>query len=160
LKVAVIVVSAFNTTVHVFPETELQPEDQLPNVELPVGVAVSVTEVPLAKLALHADGQLMPAGELLTVPVPAPAKVTVSIGEPPGPEPVKQTTFACIVPVTMAPDEDRLPALLFVFTVAEIRVPPQELPVAVIRPVELTVTMSGVFEAHVTWLVMSFWTGG
>ena len=39
-------------------------------------------------------------------------------------------------------------------------VPPQESPVALIRPVELTVTMSGVFEPQVTWSVMSLVTGG
>jgi len=74
--------------------------------------------------------------------------------------PVKQTTFAVIVPVTTAPDEDMPPALLFVVTVAEIMEPPQALPVTVIRPVASTVTICGVFEVHVTWLVMSLVTGG
>lgn len=60
----------------------------------------------------------------------------------------------------IAPDEDIFPMLLFVFTVAEMREPPQAEPVAVSRPFESTVAMSGVFDAHVTWLVMSFVTGG
>ena len=64
--------------------------------------------------------------------------------------PVKQATLAVIVPITSAPDEDIFPMLLFVITVAVIRVPPQASPVAVIRPVELTVTICGVFEAQVT----------
>ncbi|HXY02847.1 MAG TPA: hypothetical protein VEI49_04675 [Terriglobales bacterium] len=64
--------------------------------------------------------------------------------------PVKQVTFAVIVPVTIAPEEEIPPVLLFVFTVAEIKVFPQAWPVAVINPVELTVTICGVFEVHVT----------
>jgi hypothetical protein len=40
------------------------------------GVAVSVTCVPLLKLALHVDGQLMPVGLLITDPLPV--KLTAS----------------------------------------------------------------------------------
>src|SRR5260221_10072104 len=42
------------------------------------GAALRVTAVPCAKLALHVAPQLIPAGVLVTVPVPAPARVTVS----------------------------------------------------------------------------------
>jgi hypothetical protein len=41
------------------------------------GVAVSVTGVPLLKLALHVDGQLMPTGLLVTEPLPV--KLTESV---------------------------------------------------------------------------------
>ena len=41
-------------------------------------VSVSVTWVPLAKLVLQVGAQLIPPGLLATVPVPAPASVTVS----------------------------------------------------------------------------------
>ena len=63
-------------------------------------------------------------------------------------------------PVTTAPDEDTpLPSLLVV-AVADTKVPPQAWPVAVSIPVGLTVNICGVFDAQVTWLVMSLVTGG
>lgn len=86
--------------VQVLPETRLQP-DHPPNVP-PTGVAVRVTSVPVGKLALHvlwALEQLRPSGELVIVPEPLPAKVTVMLGSanpPPPVVPVKQVTFAVI----------------------------------------------------------------
>jgi len=47
--------------------------DQLVNSELASGFAVSVTDVPLANFALHAEPQLIPDGLLVTVPTPVPA---------------------------------------------------------------------------------------
>jgi phage tail protein X len=41
-------------------------------------VAVSVTCVFCAKLALHVEGQLIPAGLLVTVPAPTAGAVTVN----------------------------------------------------------------------------------
>lgn len=154
MKVTVTVRLLFKFTVHSCPDTESQPA-QPPNAE-PFGVAVNVTAVPLAKLALHVVAQPRPAGELVMDPEPVPAKVTVRVG----PAPLKQTTFAVIKPVTMAPVEDTFPMLLFVVTVADTRAFPQASPVAVSRPVELTVTRSCVFESQVTWSVMSLVTGG
>jgi hypothetical protein len=139
-------------TVNPGPDIESQPEDQPPNV--PLATAVNVTMVPPAKLELQVVVQLRPAGELVTVPLPVPAKFTVRTG------PVEQTTLAVMLLVTMAPDDDSPPLLLFVFTVAEMRVFPQAAPVAVIRPVEFTVTICGVFEVQITWFVMSLVTGG
>lgn len=43
-----------------------------------LGFAVNVTDVPVAKTALHVSPQLIPAGALVTVPVPVPESVTVS----------------------------------------------------------------------------------
>jgi hypothetical protein len=43
-----------------------------------VGVAVSVTVMPVAKSAAHVPGQEIPLGLLVTVPVPLPVKFTVS----------------------------------------------------------------------------------
>ena len=75
--------------------------------------------------------------------------------------PVKQTTVAVMLPVTIAPVDETFPILLLVVTVAETRASPQASPAAVIRPVaELTVITSGVFEVQVTWFVMSLLTGG
>src|SRR2546426_3524880 len=43
------------------------------------GVAVNVTDVPLTNAALHVAPQLMPAGLLVTVPLPLPADVTLRV---------------------------------------------------------------------------------
>ena len=71
---------------------------QVAVVDVPVGVAVSVIVVPLAK-AWVAQGpgfvQLKPFGLLATVPVPD-WMVKVKAGFPPPPAPVKHTTFAVI----------------------------------------------------------------
>jgi hypothetical protein len=42
-------------------------------------VAVKVTIVPSVYVAEHVDPQLMPAGELVTVPVPVPARLTLRV---------------------------------------------------------------------------------
>jgi len=53
----------------------LQPE----KVEPAAGAAVKVTEVPLANAAAQVVPQAMPAGALVTVPLPAPLELTVSV---------------------------------------------------------------------------------
>ena len=55
-------------------QAPLQPT----NVEPLAAAAVSVTDAPLAKLALHVLPQLMPLGVDVTVPVPVPAFVTLN----------------------------------------------------------------------------------
>jgi hypothetical protein len=64
-------------TVHtVVPEqSPLQPV----KIEPVAGTALSVTSVPESKFALQAVPQLIPAGVLVTVPVPLPARATVSV---------------------------------------------------------------------------------
>ena len=54
------------------------------------GVGVMVTVVPGAKLAVQVDGQLMPVGLLLKVPVPVTATVSCTCGEVDRPEPPPQ----------------------------------------------------------------------
>jgi len=49
------------------------------NVEPADGDAVSATPVPDVNPALHVAPQLMPAGLLVTVPLPVPALVIVSV---------------------------------------------------------------------------------
>jgi hypothetical protein len=56
----------------------VQAPDHPENVSPVPGVAVSVTTVPPLKVAVHVDPQLMPAGLLVTVPVPDPCLVTTS----------------------------------------------------------------------------------
>lgn len=63
-------------TLHV--PVPVQAPLQPPKVEPVPAAAVRVTSVPLLKLALQVLGQMMPAGLLLTEPVPVPAKVTES----------------------------------------------------------------------------------
>ena len=55
----------------------VQAPDQAVKSELASGFAVSVTDVPLANFALHAEPQLIPDGLLVTVPPPIPAFWTV-----------------------------------------------------------------------------------
>ena len=76
-NVAVTEVAAFIVTVQE-PEPVQPPPLQPVNVEPAAGVAVKVTAVPLANAAEQVAPQEMPAGALETVPVPAPALLTVS----------------------------------------------------------------------------------
>jgi hypothetical protein len=125
-----------------------------------VTAADKVTVVPVGKLPVQEDpplnAQPRPAGELDTVPAPMPDESTVIVG----PVLVKQTRFAVIDPVTTAPDEDTPEPSLFVVNEAETSAEPQAWAVAVSRPVALTANICGVFEAQVTWLVISLVTGG
>ena len=71
LKVAVTEVLLVSVTLHV-PVPEQPPPDHPPKVDPAFGVAVSVTAVPLTKLAEQVVPHVMPAGELLTDPLPFP----------------------------------------------------------------------------------------
>src|ERR1700739_3487772 len=76
------------------------------------------------------------------------------------PSPCRRPMCPLLSRVTTPPLEPIPPELVFVLTVAETSVPPQDRPVAVSNPVELTVIICVSFEAQVTSLVMSLVTGG
>src|SRR2546425_942786 len=78
VNVAVTVGAALRGTVQA-PGPEQPPPVQPLKVEPAAGAAVSVTAVPLAKLAAQVAPQVMPAGLLVTVPAPVPALETVSV---------------------------------------------------------------------------------
>src|SRR5690242_8172805 len=77
VNVAVTAVAAATVTAHVpVPEQPppLQPENTLPA----AGVAVKVTTAPAPNVCAHVVPQLIPTGEETTVPVPVPARLSVS----------------------------------------------------------------------------------
>jgi hypothetical protein len=76
-KVAVTGTAAVPMVMLQLPVPEQPAPVQSANTEPAVGVAVSVTPAPVLKFAEQVAPQLMPAGVLLTVPVPVPAKVTL-----------------------------------------------------------------------------------
>lgn len=78
LNVAATAIAALTVTEQV-PVPEHAPLHPL-NVELAPAEAVSVTCVPSSKLAEHVDGQLIPAGLLVTVPVPETVTVSLCVG--------------------------------------------------------------------------------
>jgi hypothetical protein len=76
-KVAVTLVAWFTLTMH--EPVPVQAPDQPAKVEPVAAAAVRVTLVPETRLALQVLPQLMPAGELVTVPLPAPALLTLRV---------------------------------------------------------------------------------
>ena len=75
---AVTDLAAVITTVQVFPDVESQPL-QFVKVEPPAAVGVRVTDVPVVYEAEHVLGQVIPDGELVTVPAPVPASLTFKV---------------------------------------------------------------------------------
>jgi hypothetical protein len=76
LKVAVAELLLLNVALH--EPVPLQTPDQPAKVEPAAAVAVSVTAVPVLKVAVHVIPQLMPVGLLVTMPAPLPVALTVS----------------------------------------------------------------------------------
>ena len=74
-NVAATALSAFIVTTHVVPAPVQAPPQPVNELSGP-GVAVNVTAVPSSKLAEHAGAQEIPAGSLVTVPVPFPGRTT------------------------------------------------------------------------------------
>src|SRR5438093_10757381 len=78
MKVAVTVVAAFSVTAQV-PVPEEPPTLHPVNVEPAAAAAVRVTTVPFENEVEHAAAQEMPVGARVTLPVPAPAALTVRV---------------------------------------------------------------------------------
>jgi hypothetical protein len=76
-NVAVIVVALVAVTVHA-PVPEQPPPDQPENTEPPAAVAVRTTELPDGNVAEHVVPHVIRAGALVTLPLPRPARTTVS----------------------------------------------------------------------------------
>ena len=79
MNVAVTVWSAFMERTQ-FP-VPVQPPLQLPNVEGEIGLGVRVTVVLTGKAIVQAVGQLIPAGLLVTVPLPVMITVRFFVTE-------------------------------------------------------------------------------
>jgi hypothetical protein len=75
VNVAVTLRSALIVTVQ--PPVPVHAPDQPAKVDPAAGVAIMPTVAPEVKSAAQVDPQLMPDGELVTVPDPLPARVTV-----------------------------------------------------------------------------------
>src|SRR6266567_7609513 len=75
-KVAVTAVAPEIVTVQA-PAPEQPPPLQPPKIDPESGMAVSVTAVPLVKFVVQFAPHAIPAGVLVTVPLPVPALVTV-----------------------------------------------------------------------------------
>jgi hypothetical protein len=78
VKVAVTVVSPVNWRVQL-PVPEQPPPIQPAKVEPTAGTAVRSTGMVESKAATQVVPQLIPEGVLVTVPLPVPARVTVSV---------------------------------------------------------------------------------
>jgi len=124
VKVAVTVVAAETVTTH----------DPVPE----AGAAVSVTAVPLVKLAEQVAPQVIPAGLLVTVPVPVPALETVraKVG----------------VKVTVNVSVAVLPAASVAVTVSTFVPGCRTIPLAVQLVVPVAVPLPPALFVHVTWV--------
>jgi hypothetical protein len=77
LKVAVTFVLALISMEHVSVPLHGPPQPE--NIDSLVGVGVNIIDTPAAKMELQVVPQLIPAGELVIVPVPDPKSVVVKL---------------------------------------------------------------------------------
>src|SRR2546422_11344960 len=91
-KVAVTAVAPEIVTVQA-AVPEQPPPLQPPKIDPESGMAVNVTAVPLAKFVVQFAPHAMPAGVLVTVPLPVPALVTVRATSRGGSVPKSCTCF-------------------------------------------------------------------
>src|SRR5271169_3901273 len=101
VNVAFTVSSALMVTVHVRAPVGAQLVLKLANVKLAPAAAVSITWLLPAKVAVQVVGQLIPAGELVIVPVPVGVTVRA---EPPVPErPIVCGLFGALSVIVIVP---------------------------------------------------------
>ncbi|PYN64454.1 MAG: hypothetical protein DMD93_22490 [Candidatus Rokuibacteriota bacterium] len=131
------VVAAETETTH-DPVPEHPPPLQPPKVDPAAGVAVSVTAVPLVKLAAQVAPHVMPAGALVTVPLPVPALETVRV--------------KVGVKVTVKVSVAVLPAASRAWTVSMFVPIWRTIPLAVQAVVPVAVPLPPRLFAHVTWV--------
>src|SRR5262245_19886682 len=163
-KVAVTVVALVRVTVQM-PVPEHPPPDQPANIEPPAAVAVSTTALPDGKLAEHVVPHAMPVGELVTLPLPSPARTTVTdtgAGTNAAPTVVAAASVSVHAPVPEHPPPDHpvntepaaavaesvtlVPAVNVAEHVAPQVIPAGEL-VTVPLPVRVTLRVTGVAAA-------------
>jgi len=151
LNVAVTDSAALMVTVHV--PVPVQAPLHPANVEPEAAAAVRVTEAPLLKVAVQVLGQLIPAGLLVTVPLPVPASVTVS-------EEVTTVIVNCIPLLATPPTvTTTLPVVAPVGTVATIDVALQLVIVVAVVPLNVTVLVLCVAPKFVPVIVTDVPTG-
>jgi hypothetical protein len=102
-KVAVIVVALTGETVQVLVPVQ-PPPDQPVKTEPAAAVAVTTTGLPDGKLAEQLVPQEMPAGALVTTPLPSPARITVSVAG------AGATVALTVVAVVSVSEQDPVPA--------------------------------------------------
>jgi phage tail protein X len=105
LKVAV-TAAAVAPTFTVQAAVPEQAPDHPAKLEFAAGVALSVTDVPAAKVPLQVWPQLIPAGLLVTVPVPGPTADTVTV---PGAEKAAPTAVSAFNTTVHFPTPEQAP---------------------------------------------------
>ena len=162
-NVAVTVVALVGATVHA-PVPEQPPPDQPANTEPAAGVAVRTIELPDGNVAEHVVPHEMPAGALVTLPLPSPARTTVSATG--AGANVAPTVIAPVIVSVHAPTPEQPPdqpvktepaagAAVSVTPVPTVNVAeqpvPQLIPAGVLLtvplPVRVTVSVTGAVEA-------------
>jgi len=107
VKSAVTAAAAVILTVHV-PVPAQPPPLQPEKIEPVFAVAVRVTDVPYANEAVQVEPQLIPEGELVIVPAPVPALLTVKVWLL-GALNVAVTDLAAVIEIIQAPMPEQEP---------------------------------------------------
>ena len=156
MNVAPMVVLLLSVSEHIFPEG-VHPALQLENIKPVAGVAVRTIGLPAGKVALQVElTQSIPAGELITMPLPVICTVRVALVPKPGhPGVAALSTVTVAKAITVFP-----PGPVPRFSLAEIWTVPQPVPLGAATPVLLMVATCWVLDCQVTWSVIGLVAGG